>query len=105
MTKYLLIYHGSFTPPSEEEGQKLMAAWIAWFDSLGDAVVDSGNPVGKSITVHPGGKVTDDGGQSPAAGYTIVKAECVDAVAALAKSCPHLASGGTIEIAPIIEMG
>lgn len=105
MTNFLLVYHGGTMPASEEEGQKLMAAWTAWFGALGNAVVDAGNPVGRSMTVHPGGKVTDDGGPNPAAGYTVLRAAGADAIAAMAKSSPHLGGGGTIEIAPIIEMG
>lgn len=105
MTNFLLIYHGGTMPASEEEGQKLMAAWMAWFGTLGDAVVDGGNPVGQSMTVHPGGNVTNDGGPNPTAGYTVLRAQDADAVAALARGCPHLGVGGTIEIAPIIEMG
>ena len=29
MTNYLLIYHGGTMPASEEEGQKVMAAWMS----------------------------------------------------------------------------
>lgn len=105
MPNFLLVYHGGTMPASEEEGQKVMQAWLSWFGSLGDAVVDGGNPVGKSMTVHPGGKVTDDGGPSPTTGYSVLKAADADAVAAMARRCPHLDADGTIEIAPIIEMG
>ncbi|HHZ09929.1 MAG TPA: hypothetical protein GX405_14245 [Rhizobiales bacterium] len=105
MTNFLLVYHGGTMPASEEEGRKLMAAWMGWFGALGDAVVDGGNPVGRSLTVHPGGEVINDGGPNSTAGYTVLRAADADAAAALAKGCPHLGVGGTIEIAPIIEMG
>ena len=105
MPKFLLVYHGGTMPESEEEGQKVLQAWMSWFETLGDAVADDGNPVGKSKTVHPGGKVTDDGGPSPASGYSILHAKDMDDAVTKAKGCPHLADGGTVEVAEIIEMG
>ncbi|MGE0501048.1 MAG: YciI family protein [Rhizobiaceae bacterium] len=105
MTKYLLVYHGGGQmPASEEEGKKVMQAWMAWFGSLGGAVVDGGNPVGASKTMHPGGKVTDGGGANAATGYSVIEAKDDADIAKKAKGCPHLADGGTIEIAPIMEM-
>ena len=51
MSKYVFIYHGGGTPATPEEGKKAMDAWGAWFGSMGSAVVDGGNPMGKSSTV------------------------------------------------------
>ena len=106
MPKYLLIYHGGSgnMPASQAEIDKSMAAWGEWLGSLGDAAVDAGNPVGKSRTVHPTGRVTEGGGSDPAFGYSILSAKDEAEAATMAKGCPHLADGGTIEIAPIIEM-
>ena len=51
MTKYLYVYHGGGSmPQSQAEIDKVMQAWGGWFGSLGAAVVDGGNPVGKSTT-------------------------------------------------------
>jgi hypothetical protein len=104
MPNFLLVYHGGAMPQSEDEGARMMKAWMDWLGGLGAAVVDEGNPVGKSKTVHPGGRVSDDGGSDPASGYSILKAQDIDAATAMAKDCPHLQAGGTIEIAQIIEM-
>ena len=46
MAKYLLSYHGGGMPESEEEGARVMAAWGEWMGSLGESMVDGGNPVG-----------------------------------------------------------
>lgn len=105
MSKFLYVYHGGSAPESEAEGQKVMKAWTDWLASLGKAVVDGGNPVGMSKTLHPGGRVTNDGGTNPTSGYSMVEARDIDDAVAKAKACPHLASGGTIEVAPVIEMG
>lgn len=104
MTKFLYVYHGGGKPESEAEGEKAMKAWMDWFGELGPAVVESGNPVGKSQTVVANGSVVDNGGANPTSGYTIIDARDAADAAQKAKGCPILASGGSIEIAPIMEM-
>ena len=71
MAKYVFIYHGGKMPESEEEGAKVMAEWQAWLGGMGDAVVDPGNPVGLSSTVHSNGTVSDDGGSNPVSLATV----------------------------------
>jgi hypothetical protein len=97
MASYLLAYNGGSQPASEEEGQAVMAAWIAWFEALGAAVVDPGNPFGPSATVAADG-ATSDGGTSGLTGYSIISADDLAAATALAQGCPQLAAGGTVEV-------
>jgi len=98
MPNYLLTYVGDAVPPaSEEEGQAVMAAWIAWFETLGGAVVDPGNPTSMAKTVATNGKVTD-GAAGRVGGYSVISASDLDAAAEAAKSCPHLSAGGDIEV-------
>lgn len=104
MAKYLFVYHGGSHPQTEEEVASVMDAWGNWLGSMGAAVVDGGNPVGKSSTVHPGGKVTDDGGANPASGYGLFEAADMDDALAKAKGCPVLDAGGTVEVAEAIDM-
>lgn len=104
MAKYLFVYHGGGKPQSPEEGQKVMAAWGAWFESLGSAVIDGGNPVGQSSTVNADGSVTPNGGANPASGYSLVEASSDADAAEKAKGCPILASGGSVEVAEAFDM-
>lgn len=104
MPDFLFAYHGGTVPETPEEGEKAMAAWSAWFENMGAAVVQGGNPVGQSMTVSSAG-VTGDGGANPVSGYTIVRAETPEAACAMAAGCPMVADGsGSVEVAPIIEM-
>ncbi|MDD9740517.1 MULTISPECIES: hypothetical protein [Marinovum] len=104
MPKYIFAYHGGGMPETEEEGKRVMAAWGAWMESMGDKLVDGGNPVGMSSTLTVDG-LSDGGGANPLSGYTIVEAESVEAAAEMGKGCPILEGGsGTIEIAPLIDM-
>jgi len=104
MSQFLFVYHGGHTPESPEEGQKVMAAWQAWFANMGDAVAQPGAPVGMSSTVSASG-VSDGGGANPASGYTVVEAADMNAATAMAKGCPMVTAGnGTVEVAEVIEM-
>ena len=103
MPNYVLAYHGGKTPESPEEGAKQMAKWNAWVGGLGDAVVNPGTPLGKPKTVSSGG-VSDDGGSNPLLGFSILKADSMDAALEMAKACPTLEIGGTIEVAEVMEM-
>jgi hypothetical protein len=97
VANYVLVYKGGGTPDSEDEQQAVLAAWNSWYGSLGPAVVDGGNPFGPSTTVAPDGTVRD-GGAAGLTGYTILQADDLGAATELAKGCPVLASGGSIEV-------
>lgn len=103
MSNYIFAYHGGRMPDTPEEGARVMAQWERWIGSLGDRMVNPGNPVGKSKTVSASG-VTDDGGANPLSGYSIVTADSIEAALDLAKGCPHLDYDGTIEVAEVMEM-
>ncbi len=102
MSNYIFAYHGGKRPETPEAGAELIARWKAWMGGLGDALVNPGNPVGMSKTVSSGG-VSDDGGSNPLSGFSIVKADSMDAALEMAKGCPHL-DHGTIEVAEAMEM-
>ena len=102
MAKYLLAYRGGGMPETPEAGAKVMAAWGAWFGQLGAAVADPGNPVSKAKTGAADGSVSGDG-HSSLGGYSIISADSLDAAIALAKGCPVLSSGATIEVCETFE--
>lgn len=106
MPNYLLAYHGNESlPETPEEIDTLMQAWHGWFAALGDAVVDGGNPVGVSCTLHGNGKITDDGGSNPISGYSIISATDLADAKQKAAGCPVLSEeGGSVELAQIVEM-
>ena len=102
MSDYIIAYHGGREPESPEEGAEGMAKWQAWLAGLGDAVVSPGTPLGKAKVVTTGG-VTDDAGPDPLTGFSIVKADSMDAALEMAKTCPFL-DMGTIKVAEVMEM-
>jgi hypothetical protein len=69
-----------------------MAAWTAWFASMGDSLSDRGNPVFESAELGNCGKGTRLGG------YSFVTADDLDSALALAKGSPALDAGGGLEV-------
>jgi len=102
MANYLLVYYGG-KPAAPDQRQKIMDDWMNWFKSLGQAVVDPGNPT------KPGKTVSNKGVKNGAIGemvmgYSILKADSIDAVVEMAKKCPQLAAGGQIAIYEVLSM-
>jgi hypothetical protein len=97
MAKYLLAYHGGGMPETDAERAKVLGAWERWFQSLGPAVVDPGNPVSRVNTIHNGGSVASHE-DNPISGYSILEADSLENANEFAKRCPVLDSGATIEV-------
>lgn len=97
MANYLLVYHGGSMPEGEAAQAAAMQAWDAWFQQLGSAVVDGGNPASGTKVISADGSVAPGGPTSPS-GYSIIKADSHDQAVALAKGCPVLAGGAMIEV-------
>ena len=98
MGKFVLVYKGGSIPQTEEEQKRVMDAWTAWFGSLGESVVDAGNPFGANAAV--GG-----GSTSGLTGYSILTADSLDDALGKAKGCPILDGGsGGIEVYETLAM-
>ena len=97
MAKFVYIYTGGSVPESEEEGKKVMQAWMDWLGGMGDHVTDVGNPFGASKAVNGGTTLN-------ASGYSIVDAGSLDEATTHAKGCPVLASGGNVEVYEAVAM-
>jgi hypothetical protein len=105
MPKFLYIYHADagFTPPeTQEEGEAAMAAWGTWMDRIGPAMIDAGEPVGKSRKVDASG--VSDVVENPSFGWSIVEAADMDAACKMAADNPMIAMGGHVEVAEIMPM-
>lgn len=104
MSKFVFAYHGGGMAATEAEQAAVYAAWGAWFETIGASILDGGNPTGQSKTLGSDGSVSDGGGANPLSGYSLISASDIDAALALAKGCPILAAGGSVEVAEAIEM-
>ncbi len=100
MNKYVFIYHAPMTPadaapPTPEQMEAVMGEWTAWAGKVGDGLVDFGTPLGGGVRVTTGGT---EPSTREVAGYSILQAESMDEVLALAKDHPHLNMPGGCEI-------
>jgi hypothetical protein len=107
MAKFIYLYRGRATPMSEvtpEQGAERRAAFSAWMEKAGPALVDAGSPFGS------GASVRDDGTEGTAGdliGYTIVEAGDLAAAKALTDGLPFLSGSDgkfAVEIFELLAM-
>lgn len=104
MSRYMLIYNGKATDPSQmspEDAAKVMEGWRTWMGTVGPALVDVGTPFGQ------GTSVVDDGSTADAtelSGFSIVEAGSLDAARELATSHPFLSEGKGNYAVEVYEM-
>jgi hypothetical protein len=102
MPNYIIAYLGGKQPENPEEGREGRQKFMDWISDLGDAVVNPGTPLGMSKIISAG-KVTDNHSENRLTGFSIVKADTMDAALDIAKRCPFL-DIGAIEVAEVKEM-
>jgi hypothetical protein len=103
MAKFVLTYTGGGPmPATDAEREAVMSAWMGWFGGLGAAVKDPGNPFGGQSTVTSGG--VSDGSSSGTNGYSILDAGDMAAAVEMAKGCPILGAGGSVEVHEALDM-
>ena len=103
MSQYVIVYLGGDQPSSPEEGQKHFAKYKEWLSSLGDSAVSPANPLKDTSTVNPDGTVTT-GGTTTMSGYTIIEADSMESALSIAKACPFLDIGGSLEVSELMQM-
>ncbi|HTS95071.1 MAG TPA: hypothetical protein VMI33_00460 [Streptosporangiaceae bacterium] len=89
MPRFVLTYHHpvGYTPSADSAGP-----WMAWFDSMGDQLVDIGQPVASAAALGNCGSGTELGG------YSLISAPDLQAALAIAKGCPHLTGDGGVQV-------
>lgn len=102
MANYLLAYHGGGIPETPEQQAEVMAAWEAWYGTLGESIVDGGAPTMPTTTVAADGSTSAT--SNPVSGYTILSADSLDDALAKAAGCPIRAAGGSIEVGELMPM-
>ncbi|MDT4891470.1 MAG: hypothetical protein QOE97_505 [Pseudonocardiales bacterium] len=108
MPKFIYLYRGPATPmsdPTPQQGAERMAAFGAWMEKLGAALLDVGSPFGTSASVR------DDGSEGTAGdltGYTIVETDDLAAAKAFTDGLPFLSNSDgkcAVEIFELLSLG
>jgi len=103
MPQYLITYLGGNRPSSPEEGKQHMTKYMQWLSSLGKSAVSPANPLKNTSTVNSDGSVTS-GGKTSMSGFTIIEAASMESAISIAKSCPFLEVGGSLEVSELMKM-
>ncbi|WP_316355706.1 hypothetical protein [Devosia sp.] len=115
MKHFLALYIGSVTSrekarwdaDDDASRQRRMmeggAAWSKWAAGLGDAIVDQGTPLGRTLRISPDGIAPT---QNACTAYVIVQAETHEAAAEMFRSHPHftLMPGDSVEVMACLPM-
>jgi YCII-related domain-containing protein len=102
MPRFMYLYRGP--APDQANSDERMAAFGAWMEKLGPALIDVGSPFGASASVR------DDGSEGTAGdliGYTLVEADDLAAAKAFTEGLPFLADEDgqrAIEVFELLEM-
>ncbi len=103
MPQYIITYLGGDQPSTPEEGKQHFAKYQDWLSSLGDSAVSPANPFKNTSTVNSDGTVTS-GSTTTMSGYTIIESDSMEAALEIAKACPFLDIGGSIEVSELMQM-
>jgi len=103
MPQYVIVYLGGDQPSSPEEGKQHFAKYKEWLSTLGDSAVSPANPLKDTSTVNSDGTVTT-GSTTLMSGFTIIEADSMEAALLIAKACPFLDIGGSLEVSELIEI-
>ncbi len=106
---YMLIFRESspdvYKALSPEERQHLLQQWNAWYDGLAvEGKVQHGQPLepqGRVVTQH---RVTDGPfaeSKEAVGGYFMLTVADIDEATAIAKRCPSLRLGMSVEVRPV----
>ena len=87
MKKFVLLYTGTRDQAPTDES---LAAWGEWFASLGDQVVDAGNPFGQGREVSAGNTTELSPSAAGVTGYTLINAQDIDEAEKIALSHPSV---------------
>jgi hypothetical protein len=96
MPTYIFAYRTTtaYAPTPEST-----AAWMGWFEGMGDQLVELGKPTIDATAI---GNCSS--GETVLGGYSLVRADDLEAAVRVAKGCPQLDRNGGVEIAELGEV-
>jgi hypothetical protein len=111
MKEYMMIFRNekSDQKPSDEQMKMVMDQWQKWISGLAKEGKYSGTNrlLSEGKTIRPN-KIITDGPYMEAkemvGGYLIVKANSLDEAIEIAKGCPNLLYGGSVEIRTVMAI-
>jgi hypothetical protein len=106
MSQYVIVYTGGFNGDqvsTPEDAKEHQTRYMTWLEGLGDAAVSPMNPLLSTSTINPNGSI-EEGSKMSMSGFTIIEADSLDDVISMAKDCPFLDVGGSLEVSELMRM-
>ena len=106
MSEFTFLFRGRKISGSPQERQEHFQKWAAWFKELGAKghLKNYGHPLENEGKVVRGKTMVNDGPYAEAkdvvGGYSIIEAKDLEQAAEVAKGCPILEIGGSVEVRP-----
>jgi hypothetical protein len=97
MERFLIVYRGGPDATLEASGRKLQR-WMAWWESLGAALVDRGGLSQGAVEV-PNRLLGPKESTSSLSGYSVIQARDFNEAVQVAEACPIFDEDGSVEIA------
>jgi hypothetical protein len=110
--EYLLLFRGSQWDKglSPEELQKVMGQFMSWFEKLNqEGKLKAGQPLEREGKIVSGknGKTVADGpfaeSKEAIGGYFLLQVADMEEAVEIARQCPVLTYGSTVEVRPVAE--
>ncbi len=97
MPKFIFAYQHPAGHVTRTDAE-ISAQWVGFFETIGESVVDPGQPVFERTAIGEVGTGTQLGG------YSVVEAGSLEDAVALAKHCPTLTYGGGVQVGELAEL-
>jgi hypothetical protein len=111
MSEFTYLFRGGFVSASPEQMQRTMEKWVAWMKDLAAKghIRDPGHPLeGTGKVVKGKQKIVNDGPYAETKdlvnGYMLIEATDLLHAVEIAKGCPNLEGGGSVEVRPILRL-
>jgi hypothetical protein len=113
MKEFLMLFRNekmeNNMPPSKEQMDAVMKQWQEWIRGIAEKgkYVSTNRLISEGKTLKPGNVISDGPYaevKEVVGGYLLVKANSLDEAIELAKSCPNLNYGGSVEVRSMISI-
>ena len=98
-TNYLILYTGGKPFDNDFDQEEVLKAWDDWYNQIGNALVDAGNPFSTHATsITSDGMVAHNSEDCMSTGYSIIQADSLEEAVAMASICPILKDGAKVSV-------
>ncbi|MGF1754787.1 YciI family protein [Vibrio makurazakiensis] len=103
MAQFIITYIGGTSPSTPEAAKKHMEDYRQWLTEYASVITSPANPFKDTHSIDSSGVVTR-GSASALSGYTLLEVDTIEEAIEVAKACPFLNVGGSLDVAQLVKM-